>query len=78
MKSMIFLLLTANKKLSRRLPIVPHHWKIIYNLWLERSPDERMSGTIARKCIKIAFSPIRSIQICIFKHIDFSDRRKLE
>ena len=31
-----------------------------------------------KKCIKIAFSPIRSTQICIFKHIDLSDRRTLE
>ena len=35
------------------------------------SPDERISGKIARKCIKIAFSLIHYIQICIFEHIGF-------
>ena len=41
------------------------------------SPDEHISGTMARNCIKIEFSPISPIQICIFKHIGFSDRRTL-
>ena len=41
------------------------------------SPDERISGTMAGNCIKIEFSPISPIQICIFKHIGFSDRRTL-
>ena len=70
-------LYSTNKKFSRQLPIVPHRREIINNLWLECSPDELISGTIAWKSIKIAFSPIRSIQICIFKHIGSSDRRTL-
>ena len=27
-------LYATNKKFSRQLPVVPHCWKIIYNLWL--------------------------------------------
>ena len=61
--------------------IVPHCWKIILLKFVVRmfsgSPDKRMSGTIARKCIKIALSVFRSIQFYIFKHIAFSARRTL-
>ena len=40
-------------------------------------PDHHIFNILTWKCIKIAHPPIRSIQICIFKHIGFSDWRKL-
>ena len=43
----INILHATDKKFSRQLPIVPHCWKISYKLWLQSSPDERISGMIA-------------------------------
>ena len=36
-------LYATSKKFRRQLPIVPHCWKIIYNLWLECSPVLEMN-----------------------------------
>ena len=61
-------LYATDKRFSRQL--LENHLKLVVRMF-SSSPDERISGMIAYKCIKIAFSPIRSIQICIFKHIGF-------
>ena len=56
---------------------VDHHLQFAVRMF-SGSLDLRISGRKAWKCIKIAFSPVRSIQICIFKtYIGFSDLRIL-